>query len=449
MTSTQSESVYESSESAQPVPGALLIFSGNTPQLRAVPVSAKTPVILGRNDVGGVPLPDQRVSSRHCEVRYDGHHFTVSDLNSNNGTWVDGVKLEATAGAPSKALPGSVLRLAQTVFLLCADLRPLLAGSVTVEGKVVVGPSYRAALDRIAAAGRTGISVLITGENGTGKEWAAKVFHDAVEKPGPFVPVNCAAITTTLADSLFFGVVKNTHSQATADAPGFVQAADGGVLFLDELGELDLQVQAKLLRVVQEKQVTSVGATTAKSVKVRICAATNRDLRAAIGAGTFRDDLFFRLAQCEVPIPSLAQRREEIPWLLAHALGDQPVHVSLVELALLRPWPGNVRDLITQAKQAGEAAKGEAVRAQHLAPTAGMPTGAGAAPRPRPTNETLPAGPGAPPVLGREEVVAALASNNGNIAGAARTLGLHRTQLYRLMKRHGLDAGLPPPADAE
>ena len=446
MTSTQSESHYESNEAGRALPGALLIFSGATPQLRTVSVPEKSAVILGRNDLGGLPLPDQKVSSRHCELGYDGHHFTVKDLGSNNGTWVDGVKLETSAVAASPALPGSVLRLAHSLLLLCADLRPFLAGAVTVEGKQVIGPAYRAVLDRIAVAGRGGASVLITGDNGTGKEFAAHVFHEAAEKPGPFMPVNCAAIPTALADSQFFGAVKGSHNQANADAPGFVQAADGGVLFLDELGELDLQVQAKLLRVVQEKQVNAVGSTTPRSVKLRICCATNKDLRAAISAGTFREDLFFRLAQREERLPALIERREEIPWLLVHALGAQPVHASFVEAALLRPWPGNVRDLISQAKQAGELAKGAAVRAEHLAEKAGIPTGIHPVHRPRTITQPLAV---AAPAVGKDELAAALTANGGNIAAAARALGLHRTQLYRLMKRHGLADGVAAPPDAE
>ncbi len=426
------------------MPGALLIFSGHAAQLRTVVIPEKTTVVLGRNDIGGVPLPDARVSSRHCELGYDGHRFTVVDLNSNNGTWVDGVKIEAT----TQALAGSVLRLAHSVFLLCADLRPFLAATVET-GKRVIGPAYRAVLDRIAVAGRGGFSLLITGDNGTGKEWAAHVFHEAAERPGPFVPVNCAAVPHTLAESQFFGAVKGAHSTATSDTTGFVQAADGGVLFLDELGELDPKVQASLLRVVQEKVVTRVGETSSRPVKLRLCSATNRDLGAAIKDGAFRQDLYYRLAERIERLPTLAERREEIPWLLCHALGEQPVHATLVERALLRPWPGNVRELVSQAKQAGEAAKGTAVRGEHLAATAGMPTGSGPAQKPRSLVETLPASPGAPPAVSKEDLVQALADNKGVIAATARALGMHRTQLYRLMKRHGLDDGQPAPAEGE
>ena len=373
MSTTESESHYEQNPSELPVPGALLVFSGSTPQLRSVAVPLNTTVVFGRDDVGGAALPDPRVSQPHCELSFDGKQFTINDAGSRNGTWVDGVKVEP--GAPRKAGSGSVLRIAQSIFLLCDDLRRFQAGTVTT-GERVIGPAYRAVLDQVALGARGGSTVLVIGENGAGKELLARAFHEAATKSGPFVAVNCAAIPTTLAESLLFGALKGSSTDAK-DAKGYVREANNGTLFLDELGELDVKVQAKLLRVVEQDEVMPVGSSTCFPAKVRVFSATNRDLGADIEAKTFREDLYYRLAQFRVRLPPLRERREEIPWFIVHALGGQTAHPSLIELAMLRPWPGNVRELIAQAKKAAAHAQAEnsqVVRDKHLDSTAGLPT---------------------------------------------------------------------------
>ncbi len=447
MGSTQSESHFEAGPSQQPVPGALLVFSGVAPQLRTVPMGVNAPTVFGREDVAGAALPDERVSRQHCTVSFDGRQFTLEDLGSRNGTWVDGVKVEGVA----KAAPGSLVRMAQSIFLLCEDVRRFQAGTVTTEG-AVVGPAYRAVLDQIALGARGGATVLVTGENGSGKELAAKTFHEAAAKSGPFVVVNCAAIPATLAESLLFGSVKGSYSDAK-DTRGYVREAHGGTLFLDELGELDLKVQAKLLRVVEHNEVLAVGASTYVPVQVRVVSATHRDLRAAVDAGTFREDLYYRLAQFPVRLPPLRERREEIPWLVVHALGELTAHPSLIELAMLRPWPGNVRELLSQVKKAAATARTQqsaAVRDAHLDKTAGMPTGqhpAAVLGGSRPPDETLPAGPAAMTVsFSKEQVLSALESNGWNKAKAQRLLGIrNRTTFIRLIEKYELRR----PGDAE
>ncbi len=435
MGSTQSESHFEAGPAQLPVPGALLVFSGSAPQLRTVPLAVNVPVVFGREDVAGAALPDDRMSRQHCTVAFDGRQFTLEDLGSRNGTWVDGVKVEGA----TKASPGSVVRMAQSLFLLCEDVRRFQAGTVTTDA-AVVGPAYRAVLDQIALGARGGATVLVTGENGSGKELAAKAFHEAAAKSGPFVVVNCAAIPSTLAESLLFGSVKGSYSDAK-DARGYVREANGGTLFLDELGELDLKVQAKLLRVVEQNEVLAVGASTYLPVQVRVVSATHRDLRGAVAAGTFREDLYCRLAQFAVRLPPLRERREEIPWLVVHALGDLIAHPSLIELAMLRPWPGNVRELLSQVKKAAATARSQqssVVRDSHLDQTAGMPTGQH--PVVRPGNETLPAGPSAMAVsFTKDEVLAALESNGWNKAKAQRALGIrNRTSFIRLVEKYAL-----------
>ena len=253
MTSTQSASHYEPDAGETPLPGALLVFSEAAPQFRPVALTARAAVILGREDIGGAAVPDQRMSKQHCELSFDGKQFTVKALGKN-GTWVNGKKIEGTDRASS----GDVLRLAQSIFLLLDDLRPFVAGTVTTSPRVI-GPTYRTVLDRIAVGGRGGSTVLITGENGAGKQFAAKTFHQAVASKGPFIEINCATVPATLAERLFFGAVKGVATDIKADAPGYMHAADGGVLFLDEVGELHPNVQAKLLTAVETNDWRKVG----------------------------------------------------------------------------------------------------------------------------------------------------------------------------------------------
>src|SRR5262249_35498203 len=160
-------------------------------------------------------------------------------------------------------------------------------------------------------------NVLITGPSGAGKELAARTYHEATGQKGPLVAVNCAGIPAAIAEGLLFGARKGAWTDLKEDIVGHLPAANGGTLFLDEIAELDLKVQAKLLRAVEDQQVTKVGETAPKKISVRICAATHRDMRDAIDAEDFRSDLYYRLAQVDVRLPSLVERREEVPWLIS------------------------------------------------------------------------------------------------------------------------------------
>src|SRR6185436_2830275 len=200
--------------------------------------------------------------------------------------------------------------------------------------------------------------------------------------------VNCAAIPHTIAERLLFGARRGAYSGAEADAIGYVQEADGGTLFLDEIAELDAQVQAKLLRVLESREVLSLGASRPRKVDFALCSAASKDLRALVGSGGLREDLYFRIGRPAVMLPALRHRPEEIPALIARELARcspaLTAHVALVEQCLLRPWPGNVRELVAEIRVAAQAAAkdGNRVTAHHLAPSAGTVFGDGAASRP-------------------------------------------------------------------
>ena len=408
--------------------------------LRLLPVPARGGrVTIGRELAlpdGVLTLDDARASRAHAEIGRGGGRWTVRDLDSHNGTFVDGRRVDGEVTVAD----GALVRAGGSLFVLAPDAAPYRDATVEVDDELVIGPRTRAALDAVRRhAGAP--TLLVLGESGTGKERLARAYHQHGPRAGgAFVAVNCAAIPASIAERALFGSRRGAFSGAE-DAPGYVQAAHGGTLFLDELGELPLELQAKLLRVLESREVWAVGATRGVPVELGVVAATHRNLRAAVAAGTFRDDLYFRVTKPVVHVPPLRERREEIPVLAARAVAaiapGLTLHPRLVEVLCLRPWPGNARELLHEVRAAAHAALDAGatmLRPEHLADDAGRafsddgggPDGAEAA-------------PGAE--LDRERLSEALAAAGGNVSAAARALDLHRTQLYRLLDRHGLGRG--------
>jgi DNA-binding NtrC family response regulator len=435
----------------QPRPGALVVFSGG-PLVRAFPLDG-SPLELGRDLPAAAPLTDDWLSRRHAIVARTGERWTVRDLDSRNGTFVDGARVRGEVDADGEP----VVRIGRTLLLLLRDVRPFLRGDAPIaDDGVIAGATLRRALDRVARAARLGDSVLVTGESGSGKEVAARMFHRAGPYPdGPFVAVNCAAIPEGIAERLLFGSRKGAYSGAS-DAPGYIETAAGGTLFLDEIGELELAIQAKLLRVLEAHELLPLGATRSRPIELRVVAATNRDLRAAVTTGRMREDLFYRLGKREVRLPALRSRREDIPWLIDGELArldpKLSAHAQLVEECCLRAWPGNVRELLAAVRQAGEEAATDEqsiVVVDHLAHSAGMtvrePPPPGAAPPVAEAAGTAAIATAAPLARKRaarhptrEEIEDALRLHGGNMTAAARELGVHRTQLYRMSRRFGI-----------
>ncbi|MBI3792481.1 MAG: sigma-54-dependent Fis family transcriptional regulator, partial [Gemmatimonadetes bacterium] len=221
----------------------------------------------------------------------------------------------------------------------------------------IVGASYaiRALLEQVERVGATQARVLITGENGTGKELVAQALHQrSTRSAAPFVEVNCAAIPSELIESELFGHMKGSFTGATQDRAGKFEQADGGTIFLDEIGDMALAAQAKVLRVLEDGEVTRIGGQKSRTIDVRVLAATNKDLQAEIAAGRFREDLFYRLNVVPLHLPPLRERREDIPLLVEHFIsrlaereGVPPRPVTPEALAALEKldWPGNVREL--------------------------------------------------------------------------------------------------------
>ena len=335
------------------LPGVVVVFSCGRPVCRVLPLS-RGAVGIGRAELDAAGVPDAKVSGRHVRVTREDGRFGVRDLDSKNGTFVDGRPVQA-----GRQLSAPVLRIGRTILLPVPDCRPFAEVGVEVAGGVVRGPRLRAVHDRASAVARSGASLLVLGESGSGKELCAQAFHAAGAGAGrPLVAINCATIPRELAERTLFGARRGAYTGAVADADGLVQAADGGTLFLDEIAELEPAVQAKLLRVLETKEVTPLGGLKPAAVDVRVCAATHKNLRAEVVAGRFREDLYFRVGRPELRLPPLRERREEIPFLVERALERLPggaevaASVELVEACLLRPWPGNVRELLAEARSA-------------------------------------------------------------------------------------------------
>ncbi|GJG88057.1 Fis family transcriptional regulator [Gemmatimonadetes bacterium T265] len=306
-------------------------------------------------------------------------------------------------------------------------------------------PAMLALFSALAQVAPTESTVLITGETGTGKELAARAVHQqSGRRGGPFVAVDCGALSEGLLESELFGHVRGAFTGATRDKPGLFEAASGGTIFLDEIGGVSVALQQRLLRVLQEREATRVGAIRPTRVAVRVIAATNRELRAEVRAGRFREDLFYRLNVFPVELPALRDRRGDIPLLVEHALartGRKTTAISCCSpfaTRLLRAydWPGNVRELFAVVERAAILAGGGRIEAQHLPPEVREAGGAGTGPDVRYRTDGAEGDE-------REAIVAALAQTGGALARAADLLGMGRTTLWRKLKAYGLDATEP------
>ncbi|MBI5537781.1 MAG: sigma 54-dependent Fis family transcriptional regulator [Deltaproteobacteria bacterium] len=308
------------------------------------------PVLTGRNASCHLVLQDPKVSSIHGEFVATERGVRVRDLGSRNGTWVGEVRIiEAYLAEKTSIWVGET-------EILFEPSRPTHLHLPTHE---TFGPLYggsarmRAVFDRIDKVAATDLTVLIQGETGTGKELVAQAIHNASRRAKtPFVVIDCGAIVQSLAESALFGHERGAFTGAVAARVSPFVEAEGGTVFLDELGELPMDVQPKLLRALAERRVKAVGGTRYNPIEVRVVCATRRDLALSVNEGGFRSDLYFRVAQVTISLPPLRERTEDIPGLVRHMLSDMGAaqayrrvpHESLERL-MRYDWPGNVREL--------------------------------------------------------------------------------------------------------
>ena len=380
-------------------------------------------------------LTDPTVSRLHCEVQLGTDGVRITDTGSTNGTFVDGVRLRDgfLANGSSVRVGQSTLRVqfGREPYRLPLSLRDhfgqVLGGSVEMRRLYAV-------LERVST---TEATILVQGETGTGKEMVARAIHDASARAkGPFVAVDCGAIADNLIESELFGHVRGSFSGALSDREGLFEEANGGTLFLDEIGELPLALQPKLLRALEGRQIRRVGSNGMRPIDVRLVAATHRPLAQAVNAGTFREDLYYRLAVVEVALPPLRARREDIPMLAQHFLerfaGSTELSPELLATLLTRSWPGNVRELRNFLEQRVLVGWSDDP-AQGHEPKLSMPPALEAlVPIDLPLKEAREAWVES---FERSYVRRLLKKAGGNMTRAAEMAGVNRRSLYRMLER--------------
>jgi DNA-binding NtrC family response regulator len=322
-----------------------------------------------------------------------------------------------------------------------ARLRKEVARPYRFENIIGKSPAMQDVFALIRRLSASAVNVLITGESGTGKELVARALHyNSPRAKKPFVPVNCAAIPDTLLESELFGYKRGAFTDARSDRTGMFLEADGGTIFLDEIGDLTPPLQAKLLRVLQEKEVRPLGAARSEKVDVRVLSATNRDLVQRMGEGAFREDLFYRLNVIEVVLPPLRDRAEDVLPLSDHFLVEACKRTgkriggafsqSAMKIMLAYPWPGNVRELENVVERAVALAEGDSINPEDLPPQV----------RERRSTDVLAAALARGLTLAeleREYINRVLQAEGGNKTRAAQRLGLDRKTLYRKLEEYG------------
>ncbi len=400
--------------------------------------------VVGKDPSCGLVFPDPTVSRRHFEIEKQGDDFIVRDLGSTNGTTVDGTRVKEAFVAPgARITAGNVELILQAVYETPGDVEQC----DTFGSLVAASPSMKAILGLLRKAAASSTTVLLTGETGVGKSAIARAIHDEGPRTsGPFVVFDCASQAPTLIESELFGAEKGAFTGAVKSRPGACEQAQGGTLFVDEIGDLPLELQPKLLRVLEEKEVRRLGGTRPKELDIHLIAATKVNISQAVQNGGFRRDLYYRVAVIDVEIPPLRERPQDIPLLCDHFLAeDQGPHAwarltpALKEEIESYSWPGNLRELrnvLERIQCIGPESVKDAMR-NELEEVAESPLSFDLdRPFKEAKEELIDA-------FEREYLEKLLERSSGRVAPAAREAGLNRKYFYDLLRKHGLHGRTP------
>lgn len=406
---------------------------------------------VGTHPSNDLVIEDPAVSRFHCRLVPDPLGWLVEDMGSLNGTRLEGVRIRSAVLPPESVLSigESVIRITTTASA-AKTLVPMMPtfGALTGTGREM--RKLFAVLEKVAASD---INCFIHGESGTGKELVAtEIVQRGARAEKPFVVVDCGAISPTLVESELFGHVRGAFTGADRDRVGAFEAADGGTVFLDEIGELPLAVQPKLLRALEQREIRRVGETRARKVNVRVIAATNRDLEREVNAGSFRGDLYFRLAVITVRVPPLRTRLEDLPYLIRAFLESLGASSSehlfpqeVIEELGKHPWLGNVRELRNYVERSVVL---QTARISQPPMSSSSPNVSGAAE----VDVRVPFKIAKDALIDgfeRSYVAAVLDACGGNMTKAARMAGIDRMYLHRLVQKLGTRNQLPSPTESE
>jgi len=408
---------------------------------------------IGSAKTGDIVITDPTVSRRHAEIRRGRDGVVLRDLGSTNGTFVGQVRAKEVFLAPDTRFRVGRTELVFTPADEIIDIEPSDADHFErLVGQSVAMREVFGILERVAP---TDLTVLITGETGTGKELACRAVHNRSRRhSGPFVVFDCGAAAENLIESELFGHQRGAFTGAVEARPGVFEMAQNGTIFIDEIGELPLELQPKLLRVLEQREIRRIGSTGTKPIDVRVVAATNRNLRDEVDAGRFREDLYYRLAVVEMAMPPLRNRLDDLSLLAHHLLKRSPHNggVCSISSAVIQSfeghdWPGNVRELNNVIERALPFTDGDTVTVGCL-PSALVSTSHAPASEVRPvTPQSTPPEPAVPFKHAKEQLiddferrylVQLLESHDGNVSKAARAAGMDRKTITRLMKKHGI-----------
>ena len=440
-------------------------------------------ITVGAMEDNDLVLEDDTVSRYHCRIYQDENSYLIQDQESTNGTFINRVRIKE-----AYLKPGCTVTIGKTdvKFQSLDEKVEILPSNREAFGEIV-GKSVRmreifGILEKI---GPTGVTVVIEGETGTGKEVVARTIHQtSTRQKGPFVVFDCGAVPENLIESELFGHEKGSFTGAIMSRQGLFEMAQGGTIFLDELGELNLDLQPKLLRALEQREIRRVGANKPVKIDVRVIAATNRNLEEEVKAGRFREDLFYRLSVVRVMLPPMRERKEDIPLLVKHYLraaafnrdGQGRMRVKgisrdALDCLMNYHWPGNVRELVNCVERACSFAETEYVQPEDLPEHIsgigivkrrvaaseetekssglttgqvgiGLPLGGGA------PGQALPAGLDKTFKDAKEDWVSSferdyitnlLRKNDNNISHAAREADIDRKYFRKLMKKYGVE----------
>jgi transcriptional regulator with GAF, ATPase, and Fis domain len=411
----------------------------------------KARIVLGRDEGCDARLSGGGTSRRHAEILQRGPIFIIRDLGSTNGVFVNGLRV---SDAPFSA--GDLLRVGDWIAAVVS--MPAPDETIPVFGEfapgLLGGPVLRPTFEVVRRIAPTTLPIVVEGETGTGKEVLSRAIHDLSGRTGPFVAVNCAALPEALAESELFGHRKGAFTSADRASPGVFRAAEGGTILLDEVVDMPLALQAKVLRVLEQREVMPLGESRPMPVDVRVVAAAQWPLQQAVAERRFRGDLLARLNGVTVRMPPLKERKQEIPFVFQHLLrrhsagASPPLDARLVEQLCLYDWPFNLRELDLTARRLLALHGTEPVlRRSHLPEEvlSALPRSSRSEPPPERSSAAAPSAlspESAEEAVSRDvqderdfaALVEALRTNSGNVARAAAAVGISRQRAYRLME---------------